>query len=74
MNLRQQLLSFFPGNTLQFHTVWSFSAQHVIDKLIHTRPTGYFLCFFLLFGKLSCLKEMDDLLCPRRSLWLDNED
>ena len=34
--LRQQLLSFFPGNALQFHSVESSSVQYVIDKLVHT--------------------------------------
>ena len=36
MYLRQQLLSFFPGNALQFHSVESSSVQYVIDKLVHT--------------------------------------
>src|SRR3954463_2432506 len=57
--LCQQLLSVFPGNTLQFHTVESSSVQCVIDKLVHTRLPGYSFRFFLLFGKLSCLKETD---------------
>jgi len=70
----QQLLSFFPGNALQFHSIDSSSIQYVIDKLIHTGLPGYFFCFFLFFGKFSCLKEMDDLLCPCRSLWLDDKD
>ena len=36
MYLRQQLLSIFPANTLQFHTVESSSVQCVVDKLVHT--------------------------------------
>ena len=34
--LCQQLLSFFPVNTLQFHTVESSSVQCAIDKPVHT--------------------------------------
>ena len=36
MYLCQQLLSAFPVNTLQFHTVESSSVQCVVDKLVHT--------------------------------------
>ena len=36
MYLCQQLLSIFPANTLQFHTVESSSVQYAIDKLVHT--------------------------------------
>ena len=36
MYLCQQLLSVFPVNTLQFHTVESSSVQYAIDKLVHT--------------------------------------
>ena len=74
MYLRQQLLSIFPGNALQFHSIESSSVQYVIDKLVHTLLPGYSLRFFLFFGKFSCLEEMDDLLCPCRSLWLDDKD
>ena len=70
----QQLLSIFPGNTLQFHTVWSFSVQNIVNELVQGRPTSYFLCFFLLLRKLPCLEESDDMLRPRWSLWLDGKD
>ena len=46
MYLRQQL--FLSRDTLQFHTVRSFSVQDVIDELVQGRPTGYFFRFFLL--------------------------
>ena len=36
MYLRQQLLSVFPVNTLQFHAVESSSVQCAVDKLVHT--------------------------------------
>ena len=36
MYLRQQLLSIFPGNALQFHSVESPSVQYVVDKLVQT--------------------------------------
>ena len=36
MYLCQQLLSVFPANTHQFHTVESSSVQYAIDKLVHT--------------------------------------
>ena len=74
MDLCQQLQSFLLGNALQFHTVWTFSVQDVIDELIHGRPTGYFLRFFLHLRKLPCLEELDDMLCPCRSLGLDSKD
>ena len=35
---------------------------------------GYFLCFFLLLGELSCLEETDGGLRPCRSLGLDGKD
>ena len=72
--LRQQLQSFLPGNALQFHTVRSLPVQDIIDELIHGRPTGYFLRFFLLLRKLPCLEESDGMLCPCRSLGLDGKD
>src|SRR3954468_15266697 len=74
MYLRQQLLSVFPVDTLQFHPIASSSVQCAVNKLVHTGPPGYSFRFFLLFGKLSCLEETDDLLCPCWSLWLDNKD
>src|SRR3954464_1667828 len=74
MYLCQQLLSIFPGNTLQFHSVESSSVQCVVNELVHTRLSGYSFRFFLLFGKFSCLEETDDLLRPCWSLWLDNKD
>src|SRR3954464_13034589 len=74
MYLCQQLLSIFPGNTLQFHSVESSSVQCVVNELVHTRLSGYSFRFFLLFGKFSCLEEMDDLLRPGWSLRLDNKD
>ena len=72
--LCQQLQFFLPGNALQFHTIWSFSVQNIIDELIHGRPTGYFLRFFLLLRKLPCLEELDGMLRPCRSLGLDGKD
>src|SRR3990170_7840289 len=72
--LCQQLQPFLPGNALQFHTVRSLPVQDVIDELIHSRPTGYFLHFFLLFRKLPCLEESDGMLCPCRSLGPDGTD
>ena len=72
--LCQQLQSFLPGNALQFHTVWSFSVQNVIDELIHGRLTGYFIHFFLLLREFPCLEESDGMLCPCRSLGLDDKD
>src|SRR3954465_8204782 len=74
MYLRQQLLPVFPVNALQFHPIASSSVQCVVDELLHTGLPGYSFRFFLFFGKFSCLEVMDDLLCPRRSLWLDDED
>ena len=74
MYLRQQLQSFLPGNALQFHTVQSLPVQDVVDELIHSRPTGYFLRFFLLLRKLPCLEELDGMLRPCRSLGLDGKD
>src|SRR3954463_4775082 len=74
MYLCQQLLSIFPGDTLQFHSVESSSVQFVVNELVHTRLPGYSFRFFLLFRKFSCLEETDDLLCPCWSLWLDNKD
>src|SRR3954467_15524322 len=74
MDLRQQLLSVFPVDTLQFHPVASSSVQRAVNKLVHTGPPGYSFRFFLFFGKFSCLKETDDLLCPCRSLRLDDKD
>ena len=74
MYLCQQLLSIFPVNTLQFHTVRPLSVQDVIDELVHGRAMGYFFRFFLLFRKFPCLEESDGMLCPRWSLGLDGED
>ncbi len=73
MYLCQQLQSFLPRNALQFHTVWSFSVQNVVDELIHGRLTGYFLCFFLLLREFPYLEESDGMLCPCRSLGLDGK-
>ena len=73
MYLCPQLQSFLPGNALQFHTVRSFPVQDVIDELIHSRPMGYFLRFFLLLRKLPCLEESYGMLCPCRSLGLDGK-
>src|SRR3954464_10732045 len=64
MYLCQQLMSVFPGNTLQFHTIESPSVQLVVEKLEHTCLPGYSFSFFWLFGKISCLKETDNLLRP----------
>ena len=72
--LCQQLQSFLPGNALQFHTIWSFPVQNVVDELIHGRPTGYFLRFSLLLREFPCLEESDDMLRPCRSLRLDGKD
>ena len=36
MYLCQQLLSVFPVNTLQFHTIESSFVQCLVDKLVHT--------------------------------------
>src|SRR3954462_13747627 len=72
MHLCQQLLSIFPGNTLQFHSVESSSVQCIVNELVHTRLSGYSFRFFWLFGKFSQLEETDDLLCPCWSLQLDN--
>src|SRR3954466_6735538 len=74
MYLRQQLLSVFPVDALQFHPIASSSVQCAVDELVHTGLPGYSFCFFSFFGKLSCLEEADDLLCPCRSLWLDDKD
>src|SRR3990170_2798883 len=74
VDLCQQLQSFLPGNALQFHTVRPFSVQNIVNKLIHGRPTGYFLRFFLLLRKLPCLEESNGMLCPCRSLRLDGKD
>ena len=35
---------------------------------------GYSFCLFLLLRKLSFLKELDGVLRPCRSLWLDDKD
>ena len=43
-------------------------------KLVHVGPTGYFLCFSLLLGELSCLEETDGGLRPCRSMRLDGKD
>ena len=61
-------------DALQFHTVWSFSVQNIVDELIHGRPTGYFLHFFLLLRQFPSLEESDSMLCPCRSLGLDGKD
>src|SRR3954465_9617620 len=74
MYLRQQLPPCFPVNALQFHPIASSSVQCAVDELVHTGLPGYSFRFFLFFGKFSCLEETDDPLCPRRSLWLDDED
>src|SRR3954470_3704873 len=74
MYLRQQLLSVFPVDTLQFHPIASSSVQCAVNKLVHTGLPGYSFHFFLLFGKFSCLEETDDLLRPCWSLRLDNKD
>ena len=74
MNLSQQFLSFFPADTLQFHTIGPPSIQSVIDKLIHTGPPGFFFSFILVTGKLSGLEEVDNVPCPSWSLGLGNED
>src|SRR3954467_9069187 len=63
MYLCQQLLSIFPGNTLQFHSVAPCSVQCAVDELVHTRAPGYSFRFFLFFGKFSSLEESDSLLC-----------
>ena len=71
--LSHHFLSFFPADTLQFHTVGPSSVQSVIDKLIHTGP-GYFLSFILVAGKLSGVEEVEDVPCPSWSLGLGNKD
>src|SRR3954469_4555496 len=57
MYLCQQLLSVFPGNILQFHTVAPSSVQRVVDELVHTRALGYSFRFFLFFRKFSVLRK-----------------
>ena len=74
MYLSQQFLSFFPADTLQFHTVGPPSVQSVIDKLIHTGPKGYSFSFILLIGEFSSLEVMDYVPCPSWSLGLGNKD
>ena len=74
VNLRQQFLSFFPADTLQFHTIGTSSIQSVIDKLIHSGPPGYLFSFILVAGKLSGLEEVDNVPCPSWSLGLGNKD
>ena len=74
MYLSQQFLSFFPADTLQFHTVGPPSVQSVIDKLIHTGPPAYSFSFILVTGKFSSLEEVDYVPCPSWSLGLGNED
>ena len=72
--LSQQFVSFFPTDALQFHTVGPPSVQDVVDELVQGGPAGYSFRFFLLFGKLSSLEEMDYVPYPSWSLGLDNED
>ena len=74
MYLSQQFLSFFPADTLQFHTVGPPSVQSVIDKLIHIGRSVYFFSFIMVAGKLSGLEEVDNVPCPSWSLGLGNED
>ena len=74
MYLYQQLQSILLRNALQFHAVRSFSVQDIIHKLVHVRPTGYFLPFFLFPGEFSYLEELNDVLCPCWSLRLDGKD
>src|SRR3954471_5589996 len=45
--LRQQLLSVFPVNALQFHPIASSSVQCAVDELVHTGLPGYSFRFFL---------------------------
>src|SRR3954466_1389257 len=52
MYLRQQLLSVFPVNTLQFHPVASSSVQCAVNK------TGTYLTAGLLFPLLLALREV----------------
>ena len=74
VNLSQQLLSFFPVDTLQFHIVGPPSIQSVVDKLIHTGPPGYSFSFILVAGEFSGLEEVDNVPCPGGSLMLGNDD
>ena len=63
-----------PGECTSISHCLLFSVQDVVDELIHGRPTGYFLRFFLLLRKLLCLEESDGMLCPCRSLGLGDKD
>src|SRR3954462_4812927 len=47
MYLRQQLLSVFPVNALQFHPIASSSVQCAVNELVHTGLPGYSFSFFL---------------------------
>ena len=74
MYLYQQLQSCLPGDALEFHTVRPSPVQDVIDELVQGGPTGYSLRFFLLLTEFPYLEESDGIMCPCRSLGLDDKD
>ena len=74
MYLCQQLLSVFPVNTLQFHTVGPPYVQSVIDKLVQTGPPVYSFSFILVIGEFSSLEKVDYVPCPSWSLGHGNKD